>query len=166
MSASKPARLTSALLTRKGMASPSAIPATRTNMVESTPPQTAQPPEASPPPAHLKPVRPLAKLSDWIGHKTGGVETVEPVSKAEGSAEKRVRVSLRLDADRHVRLKLVATHLNRTLQSVFTQAIDEFFERHAPDTLDAAALLRIREQAKTGRTKSGRKASGNRGGEH
>ena len=147
MSALKPARLTGALLTRKGMAAPSAAPATRVNMVGSAP-------------AHREPDPPVANLSDWIAPNSGGTETVERASKNKRPSEKRVRVSLRLDGERHVRLKLVATYLNRTLQSIFTQAIDEFFERHAPDTLDVVTLLRIREQAKSSGTECGREDNG------
>jgi hypothetical protein len=51
-------------------------------------------------------------------------------------------VSLRLDVDRHTRLKLVATQRNCTLQSLFTVAIDEFFVRHAPDLHGISAHLR------------------------
>ena len=72
-----------------------------------------------------------------------------------------------MDVGRHLRMKLVATHLNSTMQSLFTQAIDEYFERHIPDMSDAITLLRIHERGEKGGNESGRKASGNRDtGEH
>ena len=145
MSAMKPARLTSALLTRKGMASPSAAPASRANMVELLQAQSPLPAETPPAPATPVPASGRGDLSDRIR-----------------PTEKRVRVSLRLDADRHLRVKLVATHLNQTLQSVFTQAIDEYFERHNPDMLDAIPLLRGRERGEKGGNGRTRKTRGNR----
>ncbi len=146
MSALKPARLTSTLLTRKGLASPSTAPLAETPTSPATPEPT--------------PLR--ADLSDWIGPRKSESNAKESVPTAPRSAEKRVRVSLRLDMDRHLRMKLVATHLNRTLQSLFTQAIDEYFERHTPDMSDAMTLLRVRERGKKDGNESRRKASGNR----
>ncbi len=167
MSALKPARLTSALLTRKGIASPSAAPASRANMVELMRGQPPLPAETPPSPARPAPIPLRAHLSDRIRPKMSERKAGETMPTAPRSAEKRVRVSLRLDVDRHLRLKLVATHLNSTMQSVFTQAIDEYFERHTPDMLDAITLLRIRERGEKDGTESGRKASGNRDkGEH
>ncbi len=167
MSALKPARLTSALLTRKGMASPSAAPASRANMVELMQGQPPRPAETPPSPARPAPIPLRAHLSDRIRPKMSERKAGENMPTAPRSAEKGVRVSLRLDVDRHLRLKLVATHLNSTMQSVFTQAIDEYFERHTPDMLDAITLLRIRERGERDGNEGGRKASGNRdAGEH
>jgi len=167
MSALKPARLTSALLTRKGMTSPSAAPPIRANMVESMRAQPPLPAETPPSPAAPEPTPLRADLSDRIGPRKSEGKAKESVPTAPRSAEKRVRVSLRLDVDRHLRMKLVATHLNRTLQSLFTQAIDEYFERHTPDMLDAITLLRIRERGEKDGNESRRKASGSRDkGEH
>ena len=162
MSALKPASLTSALLTRKGMASPSAAPASRANMVESMQGQPPLPAETPPSPATSEPTPLRADLSDRIRPKKSERKAGENMPTAPRSAEKRVRVSLRLDVDRHLRMKLVATHLNSTMQSLFTQAIDEYFERHTPDMLDAITLLRIRERGEKDGNASGRKASGNR----
>ncbi len=167
MSASKPARLTSVLLTRKGMAAPSAAPPSRANRVESMRAQPPLPAETPPSPATPEPTPLRADPSDWIGPRKNESKAKESVPTAPRSAEKRIRVSLRLDVDRHLRMKLVATHLNRTLQSLFTQAIDEYFERHTPDMLGAITLLRIRERGEKDGNESERKASGNRDkGEH
>ncbi len=167
MSALKPASLTSALLTRKGMASPSAAPASRANMVESMQGQPPLPAETPSSPATPEPTPLRADLSDRIRAKKSERKAGESMPAAPRSAEKRVRVSLRLDVDRHLRMKLVTTHLNSTMQSVFIQAIDEYFERHTPDMLDVITLLRIREHGEKDGNEGGRKASGNRdAGEH
>ncbi len=165
MSALKPSPLTSALLTRKGMASPSAVPPGRANMVQSLRPQSLRPLAV---PSLLERPAPYptgAKSPDRIVPKTGGRGTAENASRSRRSPERRVRVSLRMDTDRHIRLKLVATQQNRTLQGVFIQAIDEFFERHTPDTLDAVSLLRIRDYEHAGGNGRARIASGGRDGE-
>ncbi len=69
MSALRPARLTSALLTRKGMASPSAAPPSRANMIESMQAQPPLPAETPPSPATPEPTPLRADLSDRIGPK-------------------------------------------------------------------------------------------------
>ncbi len=168
MSALKPTRLTSALLTRKGKASPNAAPPSRAHMGESMQARPSLPAETPPSPATPEPTPLRADPSDGIGPRKNESKAKESVPTAPRSAEKRVRVSLRLDVDRHLRMKLVATHLNRTLQSLFTQAIDEYFERHTSDMSDAITLLRIRERGEKDGIASRRKASGSRPrhGEH
>lgn len=134
MSSKTPARLSSGLLSRKGMAAPSAGPEARVNGfaasdelgAETTRPQLRQ----GPAPAR-------STLADWVAPDPTGA------SGARGQvAQKRIRVSLRLDEDRHTRLKLVATQRHCTLQSLFTEAIDEFFVRHAPDLIGISTHLR------------------------
>ncbi len=130
-----PARLSSDLLIRKGMAAPSAGPETRANMVSA--PLAA---ETTRPRPHQGPALARSTLADWVAPERA------PLAGAQGRqnrrAQHRVRVSLRLDADRHTRLKLVATQRACTLQSLFTEAIDEFFIRHAPDLHGISAQLR------------------------
>ena len=136
-------------------------------MVESMPGQPPLLAETGPSPATPEPTPLRADLSDWIGPEKSESEAKESMPTAPRSAEKRVRVSLRLDVDRHLRMKLVTTHLNSTMQSVFIHAIDEYFDRHTPDMLDVITLLRIREHGEKDGNEGGRKASGNRdAGEH
>ena len=150
MNAKAPARLFNDLLSRKGMAAPSAGPETRVNMVGSLGAQTPGPtpgpapgPTAPPTPGRLTPAPMRGKLADRIA--------------PEHKAQKRIRVSLRLDEDRHTRLKLVATQRGCTLQSIFTQSIDEYFDRHAPDLKDVTARLRSSRPSKpSGAARKGR----------
>lgn len=137
MSSRTPARLSSGLLSRKGLATPSAGPEARANMagapdapLDTLAAETTRPqPRQAPAPAR-------STLADWVAPDPA------PSAGARSQvAQKRVRVSLRLDADRHTRLKLVATQRNCTLQSLFTEAIDEFFIRHAPDLHGISAHL-------------------------
>ncbi len=148
MSSGTPARLSSGLLSRKGMAAPSAGPDARTNMAETTRPQPHQAPARS-------------TLADWVAPDPA------PSDGAHSQvAGKRVRVSLRLDKDRHTRLKLVATQRNCTLQSLFTEAIDEFFVRHAPDLHGISAHLHrgTAATASGGESGRGKRKSGGRNG--
>ena len=159
MSARTPARLSSGLLSRKGMAAPSAGREARVNTAggaaddsgaETTRPQLRQ----GPAPAR-------STLADWAAPDPAGA------SGARGQvAQKRVRVSLRLDEDRHTRLKLVATQRNCTLQSLFTEAIDEFFVRHAPDLHGISTHLRQGRAATgaAGKIKRGKRRSEGRNG--
>jgi len=153
MNSRSPAHLTAGLLSRKGMAAPSAGSDSRTNMIgrladpdsdpdsdldsdldshmdaETTRPQPSQ----APAPAR-------STLADWIAPEPA--PTVGAPGRQDLGVQKRVRVSLRLDTDRHTRLKLVATQRNCTLQTLFTEAIDEFFVRHAPDLHGISRHLR------------------------
>jgi hypothetical protein len=126
------------------MASPNAVAAARANMVETMQIETA------------RPTAPVPVVSSAA--KKCGSEPSQRAPLVYRNSAKRVRVSLRLDTDRHLRLKLVATHLNRTLQSVFVQAVDEFFERHAPNVLDGIVLVQTGDGVDTRRNKSRRKA--------
>lgn len=149
MSAETSASLSSELLSRKGMASPSAGPETRANMVASLGAPGSAPganPGSDPDTLPLETTRPglcqepapaRTTLADWAVH-----DPAVPAGTRGGGKRTRIRVSLRLDEDRHARLKLAATQRNCTLQSLFTEAIDEFFIRHAPDLNGFSARLR------------------------
>ncbi len=125
------ARLTSSLLSRKGSAQP-AVPASHRIGLPLTSEATAQPapqePAASAPAKQVL----LAKPNHW--------STPDPrhgTQPENQRGKKRVRVSLRLDLDRHRKLNLVAMQTGRTLQSLLTQALDDYFQRHAPEVLEA-----------------------------
>lgn len=47
----------------------------------------------------------------------------------------RARVTLRLDEARHLRLKLAAAHLQKSLQEILTVALDRYLEQVAPEIL-------------------------------
>ena len=145
MSSRTPARLSSGLLSRKGMAAPSAGLETRANMVGSPlgapdAPDAPSATETTRPQLRQVPAPARSTLADWVAPETAPAAGAQ--RRPGQVAQKRVRVSLRLDEDRHMRLKLVATQRNCTLQSLFTEAIDEFFNRHAPDLHGISARLR------------------------
>ncbi len=125
------ARLTSSLLSRKGSAQP-AVSSPHQIGLPLVSKATAQPepqePVASTP---AEPVL-LAKPNQWS--TPGPRHGTQPGNQRD---KKRVRVSLRLDLDRHRKLKLVAMQTRRSLQSLLTQALDDYFQRHAPEVLEA-----------------------------
>jgi predicted DNA-binding ribbon-helix-helix protein len=144
MSTKNTARLSSGLLSRKGLAAPSAGPETRANMVGSLHPTDspdASLAETTRPQPRQGPAPARSTLADWVLPNSAPAPDRRGQSQGQ-SLGKRMRVSLRLDEDRHTRLKLVATQRNCTLQSLFTEAIDEFFIRHAPDLHGISAHLR------------------------
>lgn len=49
-----------------------------------------------------------------------------------GVVGERVNLSFRLDADRHLRLKLAAAHLRKSSQRILELALDSYLERVAP----------------------------------
>ena len=52
--------------------------------------------------------------------------------KPDVPAKDRRRLTLRLDPDRHMRLKLAAAHLDRSLQDILIAALDAHLAREAP----------------------------------
>ena len=56
-----------------------------------------------------------------------------------GPAPRRAKVSLRLDHERHLRLKLLSAHLGKSGQELLVEALDQFISRQAPNTGSASA---------------------------
>lgn len=124
MAMSEPAILSSTMLARKGAAVPSGYAPIRPHDVDTAESAARSIDEnagGSPPPARC------------VAAATGG-----PPSTQAG----RTRVSVRLDRERHLKLKLTAAHLQRTLQDVITDALDRYLEQLGPEVLrtDCACL--------------------------
>lgn len=49
----------------------------------------------------------------------------------------RARVTLRLDEQRHLRLKLTAAHLQQSLQELMTEALDRYLDQVGPQMLSS-----------------------------
>ena len=107
MNANGPASLTSALLVRKGAAVPAGYAALKSAARAA---HAVRPAEGTVPSA----ATPLRRR------------------RSERLPDPRVRISLRLDADRYLRLKLAAAHLHENLQEVLIAALDSHLERMAP----------------------------------
>ena len=137
MNSRSPARLSAGLLSRKGMAAPSAETETHANMVGTLVDPDA---ETIRPQLRQGPAPARSTLADWVAPEPA--PTPDNQDQHDQMTRQRIRVSLRLDTDRHTRLKLVATQRNCTLQKLFTEAIDEFFVRHAPDLHGISAHFR------------------------
>lgn len=124
MTMSEPAVLSSAVLARKGAAVPTGYTPLRPYDVNAGKGAARITDEnaGDPPPA--------AKCA---AAAIGG-----PSSRAGG----RARVSVRLDRERHLKLRLTAAHLRRTLQDVITDALDRYLEQLGPEVLrtDCACL--------------------------
>lgn len=53
----------------------------------------------------------------------------------------RAKLSLRLDRERHLRLKIAAAHLGRSNQAILLDALDSYLEKIAPETaIDCVCL--------------------------
>ena len=107
MTKKRPAALTSSLLAAKGKASPTASLATPDTPAFGAPGAAGGPPSNSPAEA--------------------GPKTDKPG---------RAKLTMRLDRERHFRLKLVAAHLKRSSQDVLTQALDAYLDRVAPAVMN------------------------------
>lgn len=125
MTMSEPAVLSSAMLARKGAAVPTGYTPLRPYDIDAgkgaarfATENTGDPP----PPA-----------TTYAAAAIGGPSS---------TAGRRARVSVRLDRERHLKLKLTAAHLQRTLQDVITDALDRYLEQLGPEVLrtDCACL--------------------------
>lgn len=144
---SKPlASLTSSLLARKGQARP----AMRPQVYDPVTPHEdlgwddmGQEPLALSPPvaAHVDvhpapdalplPVRQQAQIAEGLGVVSEGrVASLTPriISRAKGGTGGKAAFTLRLDATRHLRLRLACAVSQRSAQALVTQALDEFLK--------------------------------------
>jgi hypothetical protein len=108
------ASLTSALLVRKGAAVPAGYVSLAT-VVRSRASETG---EAT--------VTPLAEAS----------RTRATRPRRRAALDPRTRISLRLDDDRHLKLKLTAAHLHKKLQDVVIAALDGYFDQVGPAVMN------------------------------
>jgi len=120
MAMSDPAILSSTMLARKGAAVPTGYTPMRSRDIRST--RDANRNSGGPPPI----------TNSLAGGRGGSTST-------EGE---RSRVSVRLDRERHLKLKLTAAHLDSSLQDVMTDALDRYLEQLGPEVLrnDCACL--------------------------
>lgn len=138
------ARLTSALLAKKGFAFPAAtivqFGETDDGLSDDAASVTASP------------SMPDTMAEPSIGEAENGVKNLETrLEKAfTGATEKRpagfgrrrvpagekgprVAMTLRLDADRHLRLRVMSAHSHLSSQQILTRALDEYLKQHCQD---------------------------------
>jgi hypothetical protein len=127
-----PAVLSGAMLARKGTATPTGYTPLR--------PQAAGP----------------ARGANQNGANPRPAPVPAPVTPAVGggsppAASERSRVSVRLDRDRHFKLKLTAAHLESSLQDVIIDALDRYLEQIGPEVLrNDCACLGVKNGARRG----------------
>lgn len=126
MTMGKIRRMGASLLTRKGLARPqlAAGPRTRTGSSE-TPADPAAPLSLA------------AAAAGWAVPRARRPAHASALRELVPLASRRVRVSVRLEPDRHRNLKLLAERQARTQQSLLVQALDEFLARHGMAEADA-----------------------------
>ena len=107
MGTNGPASLTSALLVRKGAAVPAGYAALAAAARAG---RTLRPADAKAPGAAASPKR----------------------RRNERLLDLRTRISLRLDPDRYLKLKLSSAHLHQNLQEVLIAALDSYLEKMGP----------------------------------
>jgi hypothetical protein len=120
----KASPLTGSLLARKGGASPSFLAQVHPR-VDGLPAALAhRPPRGT---------APHANDAGKAAHSGSGSSTAEAT---EGGASRdhhgRIKLSFRLDQDRHLRLKLAAAHTDRHIQDILTAALDRYLTHLEP----------------------------------
>ncbi len=121
MNRSEPAALTSALLVKKGNATPSSYATL-----------TAANPVVSPP-----------TLVAVNGKPTGIGE------ESNRHDDPRIRITLRLDPERHLKLKLTAAHLRQSLQETVIGALDAHLANIDPvrGIANCSCLVRVKAES-------------------
>lgn len=138
------ARLTGSLLVRKGFAAPSqestvhilnhALPhevAPAASPFAAAPGPAAQSLEAAPAVAPEAVREPVSKPV----RKTAGKPAARPISflATDAAPGARVAMTLRLDSERHLKLRVFSAHSNLSSQEILTAALDDYLERHTTE---------------------------------
>ncbi|MGH7289486.1 MAG: hypothetical protein ACREI8_15860, partial [Myxococcota bacterium] len=110
MSAPEAASLTSALLVRKG----AAVPAGYATLA-----------------ATVRGLR-VAEVSPSEGAPLAPGEAGAKRPRRRSAPDPRTRISLRLDDERHLKLKLTAAHLQKKLQDIVIAALDGYLDQVGP----------------------------------
>lgn len=109
----EPASLTSALLVRKG----TAVPAGYVSLAAAVRSVRSEPAEAT-----------VTPLDAHAGARRR--------RQQESVPDARVRISLRLDEERHLKLKLTAAHMQKKLQDVVIAALDGYLDQIGPAVMN------------------------------
>lgn len=135
------ARLTGSLLARKGFAMPaqeSAAYALSHDLPhEITPPARpfsatyARAPEPAPEP--LAEPAPKPRAAAPVACEAPTEAPVIPTPAAHADHGKRVAMTLRLDNDRHLKLRVLSAHSNLSSQEILTAALDDYLARHSAE---------------------------------
>ena len=130
MFSSRPARLTSSLLVRKGDAAPAGRPP---SLGFAGSPPSGSVVQARPLAAEVGPA-PLAGASTGTSRPASATAGRTQASRAGGGGPgERCTTTLRLDPVRHYRLKLFAARQRTEVQEVLVRALDAFLEARAGD---------------------------------
>ena len=139
-----PSKLTSALIARKGHAVPSGFGFPGSSRYSNP----ALAPDDSYGIGHS--VSSERVDSAACGAESGYENSQESVVRRNSTpAARRARVSLRLDDERHLRLRLSAAHMETTLQNVLVQALDHYLDQISPEVIRANCLCLGTGKAKT-----------------
>ncbi len=107
------ASLTASLLARKGQANP---------------PESMHPPGLGDPSAASS------------GHNDRRESERRALPKRPVGSGKRIAMTVRLDHEQHLRLRVFSAHKQRSSQEILALALDRYIDEHAPATLNTACL--------------------------
>lgn len=140
------ASLTSSLLARKGAAKPAMRPTINTNLddlgwndmgeehVEAAPQplkyQETIAEELSVPIEAAAPAKPVVAIDNVVRQIKPAMRVTRRLRSAVGPMGSKVAFTLRLDADRHLKLRLATAMTSRSAQKIVTDALDAFLEAH------------------------------------
>jgi hypothetical protein len=118
MDMAEPARLTSALLARKGQALPTGgFAHAKLALMPPLPPTTTK----------------LERDCCGLAPSSASPRVRRPAPQARAGAGDRVAFTLRLDRERHLRLKVLAARRGRSGQEMLLRALDAYLEACAED---------------------------------
>jgi hypothetical protein len=126
----KAASLTSTLLARKGSASPAELALVPTD---------GRRPNGKAP--GREPQRPTCAHKAELTASDGGPD-------GHGNGAYMAKFTLRLDRERHLRLKLLAAHLHLSAQEMLIEALDAYLEQAVPQAIrnNCSCLAQLEEE--------------------
>jgi len=139
MSYTDPAPLTARLLVKKGGARPAGFGSSAANENETVdgPTDIALPKQHS---TASKPVAATRRQRSSLSLDLNGAVDSRRQSASPTKASDRARLTLRLDTDRHLRLRLTAAHLDVSLQELVTTAVDAYLNEISPDVINGSCI--------------------------
>jgi hypothetical protein len=75
-----------------------------------------------------------------LDHHARGEGAERAMPKRPVGSGKRIAMTVRLDHEQHLRLRVFSAHKQRSSQEILALALEKYIEEHAPAMLDTACL--------------------------
>lgn len=88
----------------------------------------------------MQPAGMISPASAPVGQNDRRVSAESATSKRPVGSGKRIAMTVRLDHEQHLRLRVFSAHKQRSSQEILALALDKYIDEHAPTALNNACL--------------------------